>query len=198
MTKKSLKTQQNILNSARFHFLKKGFAGTSMGQIAQEAGVTKALLFHYFHTKEELWQQVKDCILGGEETIRQVKEEIQADTFEDFLTSILDLRFKLYARNPDLIRMMMWQRCESEKTSIKGTKALPANIWESAFKTYQDKGMISPLTNLKILTDLIYTLSAMPFLESLEWIYEEGPRETYKYKIKDMLLTFAQEGDIQK
>lgn len=189
MTEKSSEARQNILKSARVNFLEKGFSGTSMSQIAKDAGVTKGLLFYYFNTKEELWQRVKDYILG-EETIHQIKE-IPLDRFENFIASILNLRFELYARNPDLVRMMIWQRCDSQKAHIEGTKALPANMWEKAFLDFQEKGEINQTINLMILTDLVYALSAMPFLENLSWVYEDDHRETYKHMVKEMILAFV-------
>lgn len=189
MTEKSSEARQNILKSARVNFLEKGFSGTSMSQIAKDAGVTKGLLFYYFNTKEELWQRVKDYILG-EETIHQIKE-IPLDRFENFIASILNLRFELYARNPDLVRMMIWQRCDSQKAYIEGTKALPSNMWGKAFLDFQKKGEINQTIDLMILTDLVYALSAMPFLENLSWVYEDDHRETYKHMVKEMIMAFV-------
>lgn len=64
-------------------------------------------------------------------------------------------------------------------------------MWEKAFLDFQEKGEINQTINLMILTDLVYALSAMPFLENLSWVYEDDHRETYKHMVKEMILAFV-------
>ncbi|MEM6902082.1 MAG: TetR/AcrR family transcriptional regulator, partial [Pseudomonadota bacterium] len=54
---KSPKAQQ-ILHSAAELFFENGFGGSSMGQIAQHAGVSKGTLYNYFADKEALFAAV--------------------------------------------------------------------------------------------------------------------------------------------
>jgi len=58
MEKKSIETQENILNAARMIFAKKGLAGARMQEIADHAGINKALLHYYYRSKEKLFEQV--------------------------------------------------------------------------------------------------------------------------------------------
>lgn len=51
-------TEENILNAARKVFIRKGFEGARMQEIANEAGINKALLHYYFRTKERLFEQI--------------------------------------------------------------------------------------------------------------------------------------------
>ena len=52
------KTENIILQAAEEEFLLKGFAGARTTEIAQKAGVNHAMLHYYFHTKEQLFEQV--------------------------------------------------------------------------------------------------------------------------------------------
>ena len=45
---KDLEKRQQILNAAKNLFLKCGYHGSSMNQIAQEAGVTKLTVYNHF------------------------------------------------------------------------------------------------------------------------------------------------------
>ena len=51
---RTARTIQRILSSASRIFGRSGFRGASMGQVAQEAGVSKGLLHYHFHSKEHL------------------------------------------------------------------------------------------------------------------------------------------------
>lgn len=56
--KKEDNTEQKILDAARKVFIHKGMHGARMQDIADEAGINKALLHYYFRTKERLFEVV--------------------------------------------------------------------------------------------------------------------------------------------
>ncbi|MRT92524.1 TetR/AcrR family transcriptional regulator [Ancylomarina sp. 16SWW S1-10-2] len=60
MEKKSVETQENILIAARAIFAQKGLAGARMQEIADTAGINKALLHYYYKNKGKLFEQVFD------------------------------------------------------------------------------------------------------------------------------------------
>lgn len=53
---------ERILEAARYEFCRAGLAGAKLDVIALQAGVSKQLIHHYFHTKAELYQAVVDDI----------------------------------------------------------------------------------------------------------------------------------------
>ena len=55
-----IEVRTKLLESARSFMLAKGYAATSVGEICQQAGVTKGAFFHYFPNKEALGQAVLD------------------------------------------------------------------------------------------------------------------------------------------
>jgi AcrR family transcriptional regulator len=58
MEKKLVETQENILAAARTIFAQKGLAGARMQEIADHAGINKALLHYYYKNKEKLFEQI--------------------------------------------------------------------------------------------------------------------------------------------
>lgn len=58
MEKKIIETQENILVAAREIFSTKGYAGARMQEIADRAGINKALLHYYYKNKEKLFEQI--------------------------------------------------------------------------------------------------------------------------------------------
>ena len=53
-------TRAKIIASAMTLFAQKGYATTNMRQVAQKAGVSTGLTYHYFNSKESLLQAVFD------------------------------------------------------------------------------------------------------------------------------------------
>ena len=58
MSKKDLNTEQKILLAAKKIFVEKGLEGARMQEIANEAGINKALLHYYFRSKDKLFEGV--------------------------------------------------------------------------------------------------------------------------------------------
>jgi len=54
----SIQTEDKILFTAREVFIREGYDGARMQQIADEAGINKALLHYYYRTKEKLFTTV--------------------------------------------------------------------------------------------------------------------------------------------
>src|SRR6478672_10927133 len=57
-TGKDETAEARILTAARKVFIAKGMAGARMQDIADEAGINKALLHYYFRSKEKLFEQI--------------------------------------------------------------------------------------------------------------------------------------------
>ncbi|TKG96571.1 TetR/AcrR family transcriptional regulator [Puteibacter caeruleilacunae] len=74
---KSVETQQQILDAARRIFSQKGLAGARMQEIADEAGINKALLHYYYRNKNLLFEQVL------EEAVRKLFKPLAVFLMED-------------------------------------------------------------------------------------------------------------------
>lgn len=55
--------QERMLNAAMKEFAQRGFKNASTNEIVTEAGISKGLLFHYFHNKKELYLFVYGYVL---------------------------------------------------------------------------------------------------------------------------------------
>ena len=53
--KKEQNTEERILSAAKKIFLREGMAGARMQDIADEAGINKAMLHYYFRNNEKLF-----------------------------------------------------------------------------------------------------------------------------------------------
>ena len=71
------KTKKTILRAAERLFPKEGFRGTSVAEIAQEAGVNKALIYYYFKDKNDLIISLFNNII--EELEHHIDETVDTD-----------------------------------------------------------------------------------------------------------------------
>ena len=56
-------SRQRLLDVAREVFAQKGYAGASLSEIARQAGLRKASLYHHFSTKDSLYLSVLDQLV---------------------------------------------------------------------------------------------------------------------------------------
>ena len=94
---KDTSTEQRILEAAKKVFIRDGLAGARMQDIANEAGINKALLHYYFRSKEKLFEVIFAEAAGRLfPTINQIfnsEEELftKIERFcEEYLTILMD------------------------------------------------------------------------------------------------------------
>lgn len=98
-------TRQRILTAAVGLFSKNGFAGTSMRELCEAAGVTKPALYHYFATKEDLFRRiVEEALHEYAEGMRRAAEPEGAA--EERLVAVIWNDFKFTKQQPVLLRLL--------------------------------------------------------------------------------------------
>jgi AcrR family transcriptional regulator len=65
MPRQTIATRERILSAAETRFLSYGFKRTSMDDIADEAGVSRAALYLQFRNKEEIFRGLSRALLDG-------------------------------------------------------------------------------------------------------------------------------------
>jgi TetR/AcrR family transcriptional regulator, transcriptional repressor for nem operon len=63
VTKAQISTRDRLIDSARFLFWERGFAGTSMAELLAHAGVNSGSFYHFFDSKEALLRAVLEGYL---------------------------------------------------------------------------------------------------------------------------------------
>jgi len=102
------KTRQGILEAAFSSFSERGFAATSIGDIAKVAGVPKSLVGYHFGSKEELWQA---CLVSRAGPVIEQLDQFLGGNATD-LGSVIEARFNLMRDNPELRRILSWASIE--------------------------------------------------------------------------------------
>lgn len=100
------KRRERILSAATRMFVAKGFAGTTIRQIARKARVATGTIFNYAPDKQALLAMV---FCREVETVQaRAIEEIDADApFEHQLLTVFGAFYRYYGREPELSRVFL-------------------------------------------------------------------------------------------
>jgi AcrR family transcriptional regulator len=96
--------RQHILGVALRHFADRGYAGTSVQEIVDEANVAKPMLYYYFQNKAGLYQALIDS--AHDERFRVLTEAAASgDKLSKKLTAVLSAFFRFIKNKRDLVRL---------------------------------------------------------------------------------------------
>lgn len=100
------RTREAILRAARAAFAEKGLAGARVEEIAAEAGITKATLYHHFPTKDDLFRDVLARAYRG---VRDAERALDLDGLDpaDALAALVRATFDYDNAHPDFVRLVL-------------------------------------------------------------------------------------------
>lgn len=134
-----------ILAAAEAEFARYGLAGARVETIAKNAGVTKGLIFHYFHNKEHLFEAV---LQQAGEPIRAVVSEIEASTLtpKELLRKLIESFMAVMAERPLSHLMFTLESIQNKGEHYRKVK-LPSlyKTLERVLETGVEQGCFRPL-----------------------------------------------------
>jgi AcrR family transcriptional regulator len=107
-----------LLAAAVRAFARKGFHGCRVSDIAEEAGVSHGLVYHYFASKEEVLETVFRENWGG---LAQAIEEIAATDApaSEQLRKIVAVVLHAWRRDPDAVRVLVREIARSPQLQAR-------------------------------------------------------------------------------
>jgi len=138
--------REQILKGAMRIFAQKGFRGTTTREIARRLGISEALMFKYFPSKEALYRAIIQKRTDGSEEMFFPKEAIQAKDDRQVFRSIASYLIQKNTEDPTFMRLVLYSALERhdlskiffENHAVERTKLLSEyirqRIKEKAFK----------------------------------------------------------------
>ena len=163
--------EKKIIGAATEVFLQKGKNGARMQEIADLAGINKALLHYYFRSKDRLYDKVFETTLEsffGEflDAISETDDPVQ------FLKGFVENYIDALSRRPEVIRFIIWEIGQGGKQLGKVAQSIFAERGFSEFPISAKiqpairKGEIRPLDPVHLVLSLI-GMCLYPFLASV-------------------------------
>lgn len=149
-------TKEKIVQAAKLVFIRKGMDGARMQEIADEAGINKALLHYYFHSKQELFNEVFYGILSNliPGLMSIFKQEVPFVEKVELIVTQYDSFMQL---NPFLPQFVIREinRDPDQLSRFMTDKGLNFAIVEEIIKKEVEKGSIRPITFQHLFVSLI-------------------------------------------
>ena len=116
----------SIIEAAKRLFAQNGFHGVSIDEIVKSVGVSPAILYRHFNSKEQLYEAVLHEFSCTRESY--VETVVDDDTgFENVLRGMTRVFVTSIVNNPDLLKMELHSQLEGSKAS----REFFVNRWKS-------------------------------------------------------------------
>ncbi|PLX24056.1 MAG: TetR/AcrR family transcriptional regulator [Marinilabiliales bacterium] len=200
MTEHEMNTEQKILDAAKEVFQQKGMTGARMQEIADKAGINKALLHYYYRTKDKLFEKVFE--LAFSLFIPKVKEMMISDKpvfekIEFFVENYLNLLQKHpyipgfviseLNRNPEILVKIIGKNIQLKENNL--LEKLERQISEEVVK-----GIIKPISAENLLTNVIslclFPIVAKPILRGVLFENDEKMYEAFLEQRRDFVKEY--------
>ena len=184
MTGQDQKTEEIIMKAARKVFLNKGYDGTTMQEIADEAGINKSLLHYYYRSKDKLFRGI------FLETFRMfiprfseifMSEKSIFEKIEEFAIYYIDVMIE-NPLMPSFVLREISTNPESLVEALKDMGAKPEFMIE-VIRNEIDKGNIIDIDPRQLLVNLIglciFPFAARPLLGKI--LFNDDDKEYDKF-----------------
>ena len=200
MTEHEMNTEEKILSAAKDVFQQKGMTGARMQEIADKAGINKALLHYYYRTKDKLFEKVFEMAFSL--FIPRVKEMMTSDTpvlekISFFVDNYIDLLNKHpyipgfvineLNRNPQILVQIFEKNVQLKQDNI-------IEKFEAQIQAEVKAGIIKPITLQNLMTNVIalciFPVVARPILQGILFENDKKQYSEFLSQRKDFVKEF--------
>lgn len=188
---KDQKTEQKILAAAQRIFQQKGMGGARMQEIADEAGINKALLHYYFRSKDKLFDAV--FLDTFKQIAPQIHELLASDLpLFDKIDRFIDRYVDMLMQRPYLPSFVLYELNRDPDHLIElvlgtGVAPQPAMLFQQIQQETEAGNIrsIQPLDLvLNVLAICIFPFAAAPLVKGIFHIEDETFRMVLQYRKK--------------
>ena len=109
--------REQILRGSMQLFAEKGFRGTTTREIAGQLGISEALMFKYFPSKEALYRAIIQKRTDGSEEMLFPREAVEAKDDRQVFRSIASYLISKNTEDPTFMRLIQYSALEGHELS---------------------------------------------------------------------------------
>jgi TetR/AcrR family transcriptional regulator len=155
------KRREQLLQVAIDLFSRKGFKGTTTREIAASAGVTEAIIFRHFATKEQLYTAIIDRRLNSPEAAKWIaglRAAMDRDDDEAVVRQLINAIILAHKTDPKFERLMLYAALEGNGIALQHMRQVTASIidlYRKYFLRRQKRGSLRPCLPEVALTAIV-------------------------------------------
>lgn len=166
-------TERKILEASKRIFQRKGMYGARMQEIADEAGINKALLHYYFRSKDKLFDAVFQD--AAKSFFSKIRELINVDKplfekIEYFVEQYLELLMK-NTYIPVFIISEVHQNPERIQNVFLGSGVNPGLVFANEVNAAAAAGIIHPIDSKQLIINIVglcvFPIAARPIIKTI-------------------------------
>jgi TetR/AcrR family transcriptional regulator len=153
--------REQLIQVAVDLFSRKGFKGTTTREIAAAAGVTEAIIFRHFATKEQLYTAIIDRKLNSPnaaEWLAELRAAMDRDDDEAVIRQLIHAIILTHKTDPKFERLMLYAALEGNETALRHLRRMTASIldlYRKYFLRRQKQGALRACVPEFVLTAIV-------------------------------------------
>lgn len=178
--KTDITTEQKILQAAKEVFMEKGLDGARMQDIADKAGINKALLHYYFRSKDKLFEVI--FLEEARKFLPRVMDIMMSElTLFEKVEKFVGQYIDTLIQNPLLPIFILHEINRNPNETLKkifGNQRLPIDKVEEHLGKMIKKSVIKPIKAEQLLLNMV-SLCIFPFLARpmVQWVMKKNDKE---------------------
>lgn len=188
-------TEEKILNAAQNVFIQKGMDGARMQEIADEAGINKALLHYYFRTKQKLFEAIFKKVFSN--ILPNLMDMVHSDLpIEEKLGIFIENYIDLLMKNPYLPNFILKEihRDPGFLASILKRNGMKPKEVFALFEKEMEAGKIRIMDPRDLLVNIlglsIFPIAAQPLLNIVFFENDKKAYHEFLLKRKESVKAF--------
>src|SRR5690554_2974842 len=193
----NLDTEEQILSAAETVFQKKGMDGARMQEIADEAGINKALLHYYYRSKQLLFEAVFSSAFSL--LAPQINKILNDDSsIEDKVRNFTNNYISFISKHPYLPNFIIQELNRNPKffEKIQQNSAFPTfDKFENQVALEVEQGILKPTDGKQLFINIIsmniFPFIATPLIKGLTQVDDKGFQdlmEARKNALSDFII----------
>jgi|AntRauTorcE11897_2_1112592.scaffolds.fasta_scaffold10128_1 AcrR family transcriptional regulator len=193
MAKKQNPRQQEILEAALQEFTKEGISGARLQAVANNIGVTKAMIHYYFDTKDKLFEEV---FKGASETLMTGLMDTLEESMPLFkkIEAFIDRAVDRFSDKPELTGFVVNElnrHPEMTEAIFLDVCKYDASIFDEQIKEAASDYEIAPVNSLQVTANML-SLCMFPycgngFLQSIFRMEDDQNYEAFLEKRREVI-----------
>ena len=178
-------------------FGRRGFAGTTTKEIAAAAGVTEAIIFRHFATKQDFYKAILDFKCGGSEAdgwFTEMQKCMDANDDEGLFRFLVSTLLRFYREDPLFERLLLYAALEGHEMAImhhNQTKLPVGGKLKEYIARRQEQGALRQCDPQLVL----FSLLGMPHFYALQkYIHKSGDLPLSDDQVVDTFVTLLMNG----